>query len=1524
MESPTNRRNRGVSRRKILLALVLLLVATPILGWLAANRIARQKLEQQLTKLDLGHVSIGQVHLTLHGIRAADIELRGDQDSPIIRIGQFRIQHPISSLLNGAEHFERLELDGLTCVLSADSFSPGHTPLDITQLSLPADKVIIERSEIRIQQSDTTVIARDLALEIVNGETVQLDGRLGDFANSSWNLSGSMIPRKNAFSLELESALVELETAQWSQWPWTPKTLPEILEIDGQAAIELQVQSAGEGTEFSGSMEIRRIHTLFRDLDLPLIVANGVVQWNDKKLEYQNLIVNTPDGGECNLQGSTQFEAWPVQTQFSGSAKNVSANTIRRLVPDLPEILQARVSGPVEGSVGVDSAFASTIQLNSHLQSDSANYGSIGGSATATQIQINKLTFDKSFDLQTLQGTVNVESEFEDLPLDDIFATFEIVEAQKILGLDGRANGSLDLTLPLETIHQVATWNAKIQATAPQANLASQSLHHVKTEARLESGILTIQPTAVTKSIDRDGRQQKPVADRQRDLSVKLQWPLVDNTLPARLLIDLEKTSLDWSKRVTTHLVTATSGESVQMPDDFGQVLAQIQGSIRGKINAEFSAVAPDQLKLWKANARLAGEHTSSKTLAGEMDAELSLNQSVLRLDSFQVKKTNRPLLTGTGLLNLARPAKYQLSVEASQISVNDLASLVETTGWKWEPTEGRKGIHGLDGDLDVSLQLTPRPDDSPHFQWAASSNNLSIANQKFAEFNLQAESDLEQIHFKSVHAKIDVNRDVVDAKHGFQGSGNWNWGNNSYSGGIEWSGLPLSVLATFMAPNSSTTATNSQVTGLTSGQLRFSDDIVNGAGQGEFGAPDVEGSVTFSRLYLRGFGIRDFAFAIDSTDQEIIFNNSSQNSGIVAKVQRAAPFSFRIQGSMQELALSQVFQPESVLDKRPRISVTGAATGKYEVAGQIAPLRWNSAGQIQIRNPSANLISIKNMDIDWNYPNEEGTESTLNLRAFGGKIQLVDASKDLNTFKLNITKIDVREMSSLLAPPFPITGNLDGVATLSGLNTAPEVDLVLKSTSLSLGPKKFGDFLAQARYENSGLSYRIEGGLLGGKLTGEGSAEFPEEPGGTTRFPVNLKLNNGTLRGFYAGSDYFRALRPLQGKISADANLVFAADSLPQGSGRLTINDVQWNRKAITREASLRCTIQKDRLVFDDAKVDLKRGRVVANVVLPFRGQGQFQIDVRQFDLRKLANLLADDLLDWDGLVDSRLNGRIGNEIEGQGFVAIDQANLHGVTGQSAKLPIRFKFSPRQQRGNLEFQRSRFRLFDGTVAGAAEIQFGRQFDFKTDLRLANINTGDLIESISDFNGLDQGQLSGRFKMAGHDVRTARDLKGSFTGKLDRASAFQLPVLEQVGRFLSTGNLNSRDFESDEIRVKLNRGRVQIDTLNLANSIARIAINGSMYLDGRLDLLVTARVEQLNQPTLIDELLGSPLARFSGSPTALAARAADFLSERVAFLRVGGNLKRPQIRVDSGRQIQQEVVRYFLRDSSLFQQSDDQ
>lgn len=1010
----------------------------------------------------------------------------------------------------------------------------------------------------------------------------------------------------------------------------------------------------------------------------------------------------------------------------------------------------------------------------------------------------------------------------------------------------------------------------------------------------------------------------------------------------ARIGLTTGDVSPAWLQRALDTLIrNAVGPENSAETTDLAEHLT---GAVNTTGHITISTLSPEDIGQWDAVIEIKDSDIAfDESRFSELAAAISLADSRLTFSQVTADAGSGDV-SANGFLGLDNINRHQVELDVSSMDFNwltelaqnldesDLISLGNNDGNVATLADVQERV---DGVLDFRWKMTSEPDrdDPSTANWQANlvggSEMLTFYGVELNRLGVRLSADQQQIQVSELELALDEKATV-------RGEGTWQFENNSGSGSIHWQDLSLETIQAMAvvdgAGSGEPVETGGEqqmipVHGVTAGQVNLRWPVQPSQPTETASMDSVAGTISFRNMEIASFKPKPFRFDIQSDWNNLVLTNFATdderlNLELKTTVQAEPPYDYDVSGTMKDLALSEFFETSSVVEEEGLTTeLTGAAAGQFRIRGTLSPFDWQSNGKLIILSPTVNREAFRDVTVAWERLGSDTKKSRLQIDALGGKMQMVEMSQKPERVRVEISAIDATELTTLFELPVDLTGKLDGDASINdwSLSETRWFDLKLRGSSMVVGQAELGDFQAQAEYRNKQASYGVEGTLLSGKLTGSGETELKLDRLADARFPLDLKLTNVALADLYGESNAFRSLRPLAGSLSATAEFEFPVGELPSGSGRMSVGELKWEQELITREASVRWKINQDRVVLDDVKVDLKRGSVAARASLPIRGgaPGNYDIDIRQLDLKRLTEVWLGDDWEAEGLLDARLSGQLGKTINGQGYVGVDQARVQGVAGQSVRVPVRYRLSPSSSSGRIELRRSRFRLFGGNVSGKADLDFGSRMDLSVDLELSKVNSGEMIQSLFDIDDVDQGQLSGRLKLNGRGIRSARDLEGSFQGSLDRAEAFQLPVLEQIGKFLSTGGLMNREYDSDKIDLRLNRGRIEVRRLNFHNSLARIAINGDVHLDGRLDLSVAAQVDQLNQPTLVEELAGSPLAGLGGNPAAFFASAADFLSNRIVFLRVGGTFARPQVRLDSPQQLREEAVRYFLQNSPL-------
>ena len=665
-----------------------------------------------------------------------------------------------------------------------------------------------------------------------------------------------------------------------------------------------------------------------------------------------------------------------------------------------------------------------------------------------------------------------------------------------------------------------------------------------------------------------------------------------------------------------------------------------------------------------------------------------------------------------------------------------------------------------------------------------------------------------------------------------------------------------------------------------------------------------------------------DQSFDIETVDDRIVFasrSNPAGPSGLLFKgqLEMHAPFSYSVSGGASSMPLST-----DVFDE-----LSGRLSTEFSAEGIAEPWQVRSDGKFALKQVSYRREAVSDVNANWHLDSKSLDKQHVVINALGGSISLVGSESG---FKEDLTfvadEIDASQLSVLGQLPVSVSGIISGNAVLRNWQSPDDrsVEAKLNSPLVKIGDLRLTGVEGDAKLDCKGqLDYEFNSRVLDGRLRCVGGlvsvlpSSFLE-----TDFPLEVRLDNARLSPLVQPSlrRQLGILQDLDGRVSAAMKWTIHPGEFPVGTGKVLLNDAKLKNQIFSRAIASDVHLDKGVMRFDNFSADLQQGEISGQATIPLIGTaaGSYQLDVRKFNLGRLVQILLDEPFEADGLLNARLSGRIGQTITGRGTMGLDRAGLFGVADQSMQLPIRYEIQPQSGAAHIEIPRSRFKLFRGNVNGYAKLYVGSRTRLDSKFDVANIDAYNMIHALTGFTGSGNGKLNGHLELSGRNIDSPDDLVGIFQGKLSQSNAFSFPLLDQIGRvFGSATAWRNRKFESETIDLTLNRGRVEVRNFRLQNSLASIAVTGNAWLSGRLDLDVAARIESLDQPSLLQQFASSPLARVTGSPASFFAQAAEFLSERIIFVDVGGNVSRPQIRLNPGKQLKEEAIRYFLRGSQI-------
>ena len=1212
----------------------------------------------------------------------------------------------------------------------------------------------------------------------------------------------------------------------------------------------------------------------------------------------QNQIANsTTEPAQPNVanqpNAATSPNAMARVDQLSGTAAFEATLTLPVATPD--DIYTWQVDGTIRDSkIKADNEqlqdLAGSIQMNDgqlavknftgNFYSQSAPNGSVAGDATVNLKEPSQASADLNLTQLPLPWLVSVAR--ETLP--------QYAEQLQQPQVDSLA-GQIDADIKYRTSPVAPTQSLELAVRSAEMSISGQQLRDFNLNGTF------------------DGKQVKVVqlASRVGDsgqLNGQGDWSIETNQAVANL--NLKQLPLPWLVSTAQEMLPELN-EELQKPP-IQSLVGQIDADIRYRGLLDVAPIQSLDLSLSSAQIELSGQQLRDFKLDGSFDGkEIKVTDLKSRIGENGELSAQGTWLTETNqvvgnLDSKQLPSAWLVSI--TQQMVPELADQLQ-----------QPPIKSLAGRINAQVKYQGTIDVAPveSLELSLSSAQFSVSGQKLRNLNLDGSFDGKLIKVTKLTSRIGESGDggKLDAQ------GEWSVETNQATGDLEWDGISIATLAAFSSDVPSSIAGNSN------GKLTISTLAADQADQANGMNYDIAGAIGVKDLQVQQFKARDIGFDVATQDGNLLlenFRNANRKLGIDlgGKIGLTAPYRFEASGKVSKLPLSQLLSSfTSVDDQVETASLTGVLQGDFSVAGQVENFDWQTDGKVDWLRPTYNGAPLEDIKANWDLKASQWDQAKFTFEAFDGSIDLIELENLPGSIRLKMRDVDAAQLATVAELPTKVAGKINGDLLLKNWDQEEghSADLSIKGKTIGVGAADLGNFELTANYQDDALKYELAGSIFAGKLTGTGSTNLKETDSATLSLPLKVSLINASVDSLKAIVNS-PSLRPLTGRLSAQADIELGFDGMIAADGRIGIDQAKWDSQLITRQGSVHFRVTNEQLLLDELDIDLKRGTIAGRVVMPLVGgaAGRYELSVRNLDLERLTEIYADDVM-AHGLLDGRLNGQIGKQITGRGFVGVHQASVNGVAGQSLRLPIQFNVGANTGAGKIELRRSSFRIFDGNASGRAELSFGNTLNVDVDMNFSNVDTEKMLAEVAGISQADQGKLTGKLKLSGRGVRSTRNLKGSFKGSLQRASAFGLPVVSDIARLISVTNLQSTNFDSDTIELLLNNNAIEVRQLNFSSSLVKIAITGKAFLDGRLDLSAASRVETLQQPTLLDELAGSPLANLS--PLGNFARLTEFLSDRIVFLKIGGTFDRPQVRVDTQQQLPAEVIRYFLPGSNF-------
>jgi len=737
---------------------------------------------------------------------------------------------------------------------------------------------------------------------------------------------------------------------------------------------------------------------------------------------------------------------------------------------------------------------------------------------------------------------------------------------------------------------------------------------------------------------------------------------------------------------------------------------------------------------------------------------------------------------------------------------------------------------------------------------------------------------------------------------------------------------LRAELIVDRIAVNQLVSLGSEKMDGAFSGKIRISAPVQKLSTLSAFSA---DGTVSSDRLKIFGLGFEKVHSSIKLKDAvlklpDLRVQMEGTPVGAAAELRLTDAYDFEAKMDLRDWNLA-FLQKLTGVDKTSLPTFAGAFSTTLDLRGQLAPFKFSASGETATQNLSLDAFAVESVKFRWETDGQRLNFKDVDATLYGGQatgtaVLPFDPSATGN-LDLNVKDLNVKKLVKDLKMPFAMDGNVGG--QLKG--TFPPVEKGKERTAtlhLDLNAPKMRvqnipaeKLVGTVAYEKGAIDYKLKGSTLGGTFDLEGQIPSNAKPADELKKQESKKgrlLISGVqiARLFQSlGASYSDSVH---GGLSIDINYTHdPGDPYPEGRGVVRISDLRW----------------KDKLLSDNLQGDiiLTEQQIRVRNLTASIAEGTFSLQVayylrqseRSWFSAKFNRVEAEYLLGpWfgdqiEGPMQVHLRGKLGGEWHGTADLQLERGKAFGLQLSQWRVPINWSYAPSQTRGKLEIHDSAAQLARGRATAKMNLSWGDTVRVEGQIKLASAELKDILTQTVGSSEWGSGQTTARFDFAGDNVRSINDINGNLVASFRQTQALQVPVLKQVAPLIGLGR--STTFQSGSLRANLTKGVFRIQQLALDGTNVQMHVDGTVALNGRLNLEVVARTNTLGLPTDRLRLLGLRIPTAGPVPLTVLQETSNLLSNRVIYLQVTGTAQNPNIRVQPLRQLSEEAVRYFLR-----------
>ncbi len=456
-----------------------------IWAWQYVNRLAHERVTLTLREATGLNVHVGKTTVATTGVECSNVTI-GDATSPVLFAEKMRVEAPLRELAGEQPKIDSIQFQAATLFLRANSDGVLEWPFKSRGVNeLPSDQVDIVNGTIILSQpqhDDFVATGVELTIEQQDGD-VHIEGGVRQCLDGQWRVAGTIVGG-DQINITFSTDEFSARSNELTKKAIVSKLVRAVpFELNGSATVKLVMSEQQQ--KFSATISLGDASISVPNVELRLTDASAEVEIDDREFvirEFFGAIGN----GQVHATAVVDVQQMPYRGRFEMGMNNVQANAVRNLIM-APDYVSGNATGEFSGRFQL-AGNETEIMGRGSGTIENAVVREIPLEPLTTQVTISDLHVGPDA-LASIQGSVEFsEIKVVDVPIEKLMSLLPPSVANAIPDVRGRVTANGELTIPLQTAMQPATWNASATVTSESLQFTENStLSWTKLSGTLEA-----------------------------------------------------------------------------------------------------------------------------------------------------------------------------------------------------------------------------------------------------------------------------------------------------------------------------------------------------------------------------------------------------------------------------------------------------------------------------------------------------------------------------------------------------------------------------------------------------------------------------------------------------------------------------------------------------------------------------------------------------------------------------------------------------------------------------------------------------------------------------------------------------------------------------------------------------------------------------------------------------------------------------------------------------------------------------